>query len=267
MKRVLLFLVAVALIGAPSWGRVLPPGAFFLSGKVVLREPLIVPEGTTLYVAPGTRVSVEIPGNGEEIQAIVVAGKIVVDGRPTAPVVVTGRRGWGEIYLDGAVAVVENMVVENPFWGFHVHESTALFRRVVVRGGKGGIRSNGTGIYVYDSEFLGCDIALRYLNGGPVVRRSRISGVRVGIFFREGVSTALFRENEIGATEYLVRVGDFASGYLDVRGNYWGTADPRIIGKMIFDGREKPLTVDHFFPLLTSSPLKRGASLLTDGHR
>ncbi len=259
MRKLIVYVLFILFFALHAAARAenLGPGYHFLSGRVEVKEPIVVPEGSELYVAPGTEIYVSLANRDayEDVpQVLVVEGKLVLDGRPDNPIKITGEKDWGEISVKGATAVVRYTEVSNASWAFHVHQSTALFERLKVRDSYGGIRSNGEGIYVYDSEITGCEIAMRYLNGGPVVRRSVLTGNRVGIFFREGISTARFRENIVESTEYVLKIGDFATGFVDVRENYWGVSDLRLLKEKVFDGRDEPFDWSIFEPILVSPP-------------
>ncbi len=232
-------------------------GYRFLEKEVVLTKPLLVKRGETLYVAPGTRIRVDIPKSPEAedaIKALTVQGRLIIDGREERPVLITGGAGWGEIFLEDAEAVVRHARVEKAAWAFHIHGGFILIEKSDISENEGGIRTYREGMYFKESRLAGNGVAIRYWEGGPVVRECAIYGNRVGLFFREGASTALFRDNLIDNREYNLKIGDFASGIPDVRENYWGTADEGQIGAKVFDGRERSITVRDIYPVLEYPP-------------
>lgn len=228
-----------------------------LRDEVLLREPYLVKEGETLYVAPGTRIHVEIEKKADdegEVQAFLIRGKLIIDGEAQHPVLVTGARGWGEIYMEGALAVVRHARIENASWAFHIHGGISLIEESDISNNAGGIRTYQRGMYIKDCTFTGNGVAIRYWDGGPTVKSSYIGGNRVGVFFRQGSSTALFRNNVIDNREYNLKVGDFATGRPDLRFNFWGSRDRIEIDKKIFDGRDSRVTAEDLSPYLVSPP-------------
>lgn len=227
------------------------------SKEVVLREQVLVEKEATLYVAPGTHIRVDIQGNpGDEdaLKALSVRGRLIIDGTEQMPVLVSGREGWGEIFMEDAEAVVRHVSVENATWAFHIHGGFTLIEKSNISRNEGGIRTFRAGMYIRESRLTENRVGIRYWEGGPVVRASIIAGNRVGIFFREGNSSALFRDNIIDNREYNLKIGDFASGLPDLRNNFWGTDDDKEISDKIFDGRESKISVRDIQPVLKSPP-------------
>lgn len=235
----------------------LTPGYHAWRGDIVIRRQVVIGKGSTLYIGPGTRITVEMEAVPEGIDApkpLLVTGRLVVDGREKRPVVVTGKSGWGEIFLDDAVAVIRHVNIENATWGFHIHGGFVLIEGCELSRSVGGMRTYRGGIYVNRCFFHDTNVAIRYWEGGPVVRGSRITGNRVGIFFREGRSSAIFRDNYLDNSEYNLKMGDFSTGFPDVRGNFWGTADMGEIEAKIFDGRDRAFSRDDILPIHVTPP-------------
>jgi hypothetical protein len=241
----------------PGTGETIDAGYRAWRKEVALREPLLVGKDGTLYVAPGTRIRVEIQGKpaGEDaLQALSIRGRLIIDGTEKMPVLITGKKGWGEIFMEDAEVVVRHARVENATWAFHIHGGFTLIEKSDISQNEGGIRTYRSGMYIRESTLAGNKVAIRYWEGGPIVRSTSIVGNGVGVFFREGNSSALFRNNLIDNREYNLKIGDFASGLPDLRENFWGSRDERVIRGKIFDGRENTITVQDIRPILEIPP-------------
>jgi len=83
----------------------------------------------------------------------------------------------------------------------------------------------------------GNGIGLRFWDGGPTVSASSIEGNGTGLFYRDGTGGGKINGNRIANREWDVKIGEWATGDLDLSGNYWG-ASPGTIGR-IRDYRER----------------------------
>jgi hypothetical protein len=91
----------------------------------------------------------------------------------------------------------------------------------------------GVGVAIRGCEIRGNGIGLRFWDGGPSVSASVIEENGVGLFYRDGTGGGKINGNRIRNRDWDVKVGDWATGDLDLSGNFWGPAtgpsrEPRV---------------------------------------
>jgi len=220
-----------------TWPLPTVDGPVTLAGEIHFITPITVTSGGTLTLAPGSRIRLA-PETGVTVQ-----GKLLSRGTIDRPVTVTalaeGKEGrWGEILLDHATGSrVEGTVIEGGTWGIHSHFTDLVVERSLFRNNGGGIRFRSGPVRIVSSRFEGNGIGIRsYLGDGEIVD-SVVTGNDTGVFVREGAPSLRIRGCDLsGNRRHAIRMGDFNSGDLDARGNWWGVDDP---SSVIFDGRDE----------------------------
>lgn len=215
-------------------------------GEVRVNEPVTVEKGAVLRIRPGTVVLLsgkDRDGNGCADGTLQVFGTLVVEGERGRPVRFSRldpEKPWEEVFLKEAAAEIRYAVFEGAGWGLHIHDGKVSVEHSVFRENAGGAKMRGTGAVFSRCTFRNNGVGLRFWNGGPQVRGSDISGNVTGLFYREGSGGGKISGNRIANREWDVKVGDWASGDLDLSGNFWGNGpDSRAVSR-IGDFREPP---------------------------
>jgi hypothetical protein len=179
-------------------------------------------------------------------------------GRPVRFSRLDPAHAWEEVFLKDAAAVIRYAIFEGGNWGLHVHDGDVKVEHAVFRDNGGGARLRGAGAAFSRSTFRGNGIGLRFWDGGPEVTGSVIEGNGVGLFYREGTGGGKIRGNRISNREWNVKIGDWATGGLDLSGNFWGGDAADAAGVGDFREKKEPGRIV-LTPVLSSPPKPCGA--------
>jgi outer membrane protein assembly factor BamB len=213
----------------------LPPGGRTLegetrwSGEVRIAGQIVVPRGATLTIAPGSRV-LFAPGPTGEPAALTVLGRITAEGTAEAPITLAaegegGPESWEGVRFDYVSGFSLRWVeIRDARYGIHAHFSSGTADHVRLAGNLEGARIGRSSI-----AFLGCRIegnlskGLSMTDSANRVTGCTITGNRYGVFLFEGSRGDRFEGNNIvGNGLFDLRLGDFFSGKVALRGNWWG---------------------------------------------
>ena len=237
-------------------------------GEVRVTEPVTVEKGATLRIRPGTAVLLsgeDRDGDGCRDGYLQVFGTLLVEGEKGRPVRFSRldpENAWEEVFLKAAAAVIRYAIFEGGNWGLHVHDGDVKVEHAVFRNNGGGARLRGTGAVFSRTTFRGNGIGLRFWDGGPEVSSSVVAGNGIGLFYREGTGGGKIRGNRISNREWNVKIGDWATGELDVSGNFWGDGAADAVAFRVGDFREKKEPGKIVLaPALSSPPEPCGADI------
>ena len=229
-----------ALCAAPrashAFGTVIDRDATW-KGEVRVTEPVTVEKGAVLTILPGTVVRLsgeDRDGDGCADGYVQVFGELRVEGeasRPVRFVPLAPGKPWQEIFFQDARAVIRHAVFEGAAWALHIHDGDVRIEDTVLRDNGGGARTKGTGAAFTRCVVTGNGTGLRFWDGGPTVTASAVEGNATGLFYREGAGGGKINGNRIANREWDVKIGEWASGSLDLSGNYWGNS-PGGIGRV-----------------------------------
>ena len=208
------------------------------SGSVRVNATVTVPKGSSLVIAPGTRV-LFARGTGLTVQ-----GKLEAVGTRTDKITFSAQEPredslWDEIimeYADGSK--IANCIFEYATWGLHSHFTNLTVTDSLFRKNSGGIRFRSGPMLITRSVFTGNGIGIRAYRGNAVIRENLITDNDTGIFVREKGSGLKITGNNLAANRgYGVRIGDFNDEDVSARENWWGPGDPQ---QYLYDGRSEP---------------------------
>lgn len=124
------------------------------SGKILVEQDILVPEGVTLRVAPGTIIRVAAsdstktdPDFISSQTEIIVRGTIVVDAKAEAPVVFKGtdekRATWAGIIIDGGKATIHAATISDAETGVTVLKGVLAMSGSLLRKNRYGMVLHG----------------------------------------------------------------------------------------------------------------------------
>lgn len=207
-------------------------------GDIHIADSVNVYPGTTLSVAPGTKV-IFSDGAGLSIK-----GKIAAEGRKDARIVFTASKKketseWDEISLEFATdSTFLHCDFEHATWGIHSHFTNLKVSGCTFKNNYGGIRFMSGPAEIGHSLFEGNHIGIRAYRGDALISENILTRNGIGIFIREkGGGLTIKRNNFISNADYNIRVGDFNTEDVDARDNFWGSEGP---SDTIFDDRKEP---------------------------
>ena len=207
-------------------------------GDILLQNSLTVLAGSTLKVAPGTRLTFS-GGAGLKVK-----GKILASGERGNRILFTsskktGASDWDELlleYADGSL--LSHCDFQYATWGVHSHFTNLVVTDSSFRNNYGGIRFRSGPVEVRRSLFEGNSIGIRAYRGSALVAENIITGNETGIFVREkGAGLRINRNNIFRNSSYNLRLGDFNDEDVSAAENWWGDGDP---ADTIFDEKNEP---------------------------
>ncbi len=235
-------------------------------GEVRIVAPVTVEKGATLRILAGTRVLLsgeDRDRDGRRDGFIQVFGRLIVEGerdRPVRFLPLSAGHPWEEIFLKDAEGAIRHAEFSGARWALHIHDGDVRVENALFRGNDGGTKMKGTGAAFARCTFRDNGVAIRFWDGGPAVMRSVIEGNGVGLFYRAGTGGGRFRGNRILNRDWNVKIGDWATGDLDLSDNYWGPGVGTGVVPLVQDYRDrKQAGRVRLAPALPSPPVDCGA--------
>lgn len=214
------------------------PAAVFWSGSVRVNSTVTVPKGSSLVIAPGTRVLFA------KSTGLTVQGKLEAVGTGADKITFSAQEPredslWDEIIMEYAEGSrIAHCIFEYATWGLHSHFTNLTVTDSLFRKNSGGMRFRSGPMLITRSVFTGNGIGIRAYRGNAVIRENLITDNDTGIFVREKGSGLNITGNNLAANRgYGIRIGDFNDEDVSARENWWGPGDPQ---QYLFDGRSEP---------------------------
>ncbi len=174
----LLFLLLLLPTLAP--GKVIESDTTW-SGEISIDENILIPEGVTLTVLPGTIVRV-IASEGTKtdpefisfLTEITVRGTLIADGRKEAPIMILSksdeRSGWAGIINDGGKTVLRHTVIRDADAGVDVIKGTVSIKDSTLTNNRYGLTVQGreSAVTIRSSSVKENDYGLFLLNGAEI---------------------------------------------------------------------------------------------------
>lgn len=224
------------------------------SGTVRIDGDVVVPEGVTLTILPGTEVIFLPPAHGHERftdhphfpgSELIVKGRIIAAGTAAAPIVFQSvdsaapAGSWGGINLvKSPQAFFRHCNFMQADSALHSQESTvevacSTFERNLV-----GVRFHSSPITIRNNRFLRNGTAIRFHFGQPQIVSNDLIDNDKGIFITAHPQDyAIHHNNIVGAGDAVVVLGEEVPEDVNLTDNYWGGSDPFMIEEGFFDGR------------------------------
>ena len=210
----------------------------FWHGTVRVDSTVTVLKGSSLVIAPGTRV-LFAKGTGLTVQ-----GKLEANGKRDQKITFSAQEQhedslWDEVMLEYAEGSrIAHCIFEYATWGLHSHFTNLTVTDSIFRKNSGGIRFRSGPMLITRSVFSGNGIGIRSYRGNAVIRENLITDNDTGIFVREKGSGLNITANNLAANRgYGVRIGDFNDEDVSAKENWWGPGEPQ---QYLFDGRSEP---------------------------
>ena len=126
----------------------------FWSGEVSLEKDVLVPEGVTLTISPGTIIRIEPsestktdPEYISPLTEITVRGRLVAEGKVGSPVtfLISGEKkmGWAGIIVDGGKAIFSHCVIRDAETGVDVIKGSVSMSDSLLTGNRYGLTVEG----------------------------------------------------------------------------------------------------------------------------
>lgn len=207
-------------------------------GAVLVDSTVTVPKGSSLVIAPGTRVLFA------KSTGLTVQGRLDAAGSRGQKITFSAQEPredslWDEIILEYAEGSrIAHCIFEYATWGLHSHFTNLSVTDSIFRKNSGGMRFRSGPMLIARSVFTGNGIGIRSYRGNAIIRENLITDNDTGIFVREKGSGLSITANNLAANHgYGVRIGDFNDEDVSAKENWWGPGEPQ---QYLFDGRSEP---------------------------
>ncbi len=218
-------------------------------GTIIVAGEVKIPSGITLIIAPGTRIEFTRRDNnrdGIEDSGFEVNGRLIAKGTKQQNIVFTSHSpqpapsSWGEVKIEYSPgSSLEYCRFEYASWGLHMHFSAVDIYNCTFLNSEGGLRFRSGPINIKHNLIQHNNTGLRFIHSQPVIEYNTISDNQTGIFIREGVKHPIINYNNIAQNKhYNLKLGESQKNYLDCPNNWWGTTEPELIDKYIFDEQD-----------------------------
>jgi hypothetical protein len=255
-------------------------------GEILVEGVISVKRGATLTVRPGTVVKFKKidrdknkVGDGE----IMVEGRLIARGTPEKKILFTSaeknpeKSDWSYVQFissDGG-NVIENCQFEYAYTGVMIHYANVKITNSLFKNNRRGIHFTSTDMPVDHCTFVDNQIGVYFVRYEGKVRftNNEITRNDIGVQFvkqhinlvdferiNQGDEPPLFTGNNIyNNRKYNFSLGEDQERDLSVSGNWWGTADKKAIGDLIYDkSSDKTLGAISFEPFLQAPVANSG---------
>jgi parallel beta-helix repeat protein len=158
-------------------------------GEVSVSEDVLVPEGVTLTITPGTVIKVTSPESTKTdpeylspMTEITIRGTLQSDGKRNAPIIFRNdsetdeRGGWAGILIDGGSASLSSCRIQGAETGIYVIKGTLVASDSVFRENRYGLVAEGpkTKVNIKNTRISENDYGLFIFNGAQVDHRESV---------------------------------------------------------------------------------------------
>lgn len=245
-------MLAAIVTGCAAPSPPMPEGAaeWTWEGRHRIGSFVEIPPGVTLRLLPGTVLEFlyeDRDGDGYGDNGLHVKGRVVAGGSADSPVLFTSAQpqprpgDWGGLLLDNSRGnLFEHCTFEYARHALHTHFSEGRIDRSRIVSNIEGTRLGDSRFEISRSVVAGnVSKGLNFRACANHIHHNTITGNGNGIFLFETDTESVIEANNIyGNERYDLRLGDFYEGGIELRGNWWGTADGEAIRSRIFEGDE-----------------------------
>lgn len=220
-------------------------------GAIVIDGFVKVFKGATLRIHPGTDVAFvrrddDRDGLGDGV--LIVEGSLLAEGTSAAPIRFRSAAAdphpgdWLEIRVDfSRETVLRHCEISHSAYTLHAHFTKGRVENCVIRHNIDGSRL-GQARFVFAHNLIEHNEGkgINFRNSTVEIRRNIIRHNGSGIFLFENDRALDIRHNNFYGNLENFRLGDFYTGDVELRDNWWGTADPEEAAQTIYDRKQDP---------------------------
>ncbi|MDX9819480.1 MAG: right-handed parallel beta-helix repeat-containing protein, partial [Desulfococcus multivorans] len=218
-------------------------------GSVVIDGFVKVFKGATLRIHPGTDIAFlrrddDRDGLGDGV--LIVEGKLLAEGNRAAPIRFRSAAAepqpgdWLEIRVDfSREAVLRYCEITHSAYTLHAHFTQGRVEDCVIRDNIDGSRL-GQARFVFANNLIERNQGkgINFRNSSVEITRNIIRHNGSGIFLFENDRELSIHRNNIHDNLENFRLGDFYTGDVQLRDNWWGTDDPEEAARTVYDRKQ-----------------------------
>ncbi|PLX77931.1 MAG: hypothetical protein C0615_04650 [Desulfuromonas sp.] len=220
-------------------------------GEIVIAGSVKVAKGATLTIMPGSDISFirhDRDKDGLGDGTLVIEGELEATGTRELPIRFRSAElepkpgDWLEIRVDFSKEVhFRYCEIRDSAYTLHAHFTRGLMEDSIVRNNIDGCRL-GEASFIFRNNLFEQNQgkAINFRNATVEVSRNIIRNNGSGIFLFETDRESSIHHNNIHDNIDNIRLGDFFSGEVYLKSNWWGSADPEAIRGRIHDRRVDP---------------------------
>lgn len=218
------------------------------AGSVLIDGRVEVLRSATLTISPGTDISFvyrDEDRDGLGDGTLVVKGELIAVGTAQQPIRFHSANDdpqpgdWLEIAVDFSKQVhLRYCEIRDSAYTLHAHFTKGLVEDCRIHRNIDGCRI-GQANFTFQHNLIeqNSGKAINFRNSQVQVLNNLIRDNVAGIFLFENDQPFEITGNNIIDNQYQLRLGDFYSADVSLRGNWWGTAELAEIKKQIYDQR------------------------------
>lgn len=230
-------------------------GNIHWEGEVHLQGEVVIGKGAVLTIAPGTRVyfmpyQEENPDRKRKPHELrgsklMVHGKIIARGTAYQPIVFSHYDpdappgSWGGIKVqDAEEAYFYNCEFRQAMNAIHSCRSWIAIEYSKFEDNQVGILFHNTEMLIERNLLRNNGTAIYFLSGSPAICENKIENNDNGLVIADASGQYRIQNNSfLNSRSYNVGLGERVRKSVDLRRNYWGTTDPKVLEAKLFDGR------------------------------
>jgi outer membrane protein assembly factor BamB len=221
-------------------------------GALVIDGAVHVAKGVTLTIRPGTDIAFvrhDRDADGLGDGTLVIEGRLIAEGTRSAPIRFHSAEAepkpgdWLEIRVDFSKEVLLRYCeIRDSAYTLHAHFTRGLMADSHIHDNIDGCRL-GEATFTFRNNLFENNQGkgINFRNATVEVEHNIIRYNGSGIFLFETDRVTNIHHNNIYDNGNNIRLGDFFTGTVSVRDNWWGSADPKVIALGIHDRRVDPL--------------------------
>lgn len=204
------------------------------SGEILFSKDSLY-KNEKIRILPGTRII--IPKDSES-GLIFENCQLKIEGTEKNPIIIEGvgkddnLEDNNLIYMENCKGIIKHVKFRNGPWLLHIHNSELIIEKSIFENSFGGIRFTGENIKIEKNLFKNNKIAVRSINSSPKITTNIFLNNDIAIFFRQGIQTALIKDNIFLENKYDLYMGFFQFFNLNCVENFF------VNEPSIFDGKK-----------------------------
>ena len=220
-------------------------------GSIVIDGSVKVFKGATLRIHPGADIAFvrrddDRDGLGDGV--LIVEGSLLAEGTAAAPIRFRSAAtdphpgDWLEIRVDfSRETVLRYCEISHSAYTLHAHFTKGRVEDCVIRHNIDGSRlGQARFVFVHNLIEHNEGKGINFRNSTVEISRNIIRHNGSGIFLFENDRALDIRHNNFYGNLENFRLGDFYTGDVQLRDNWWGTADPEAAAQTIYDRKQDP---------------------------